>query len=121
MTRLGDRNLGFLFGVLGAVVLVAVGLIDFLGGFVFLALGSGHSAIAAWGRSVVYVIVGLIVGLFAFLGRSGGNDRTLTAGVILVVLAIVGWFALGFAGGVLELLAALFALIAGVLYLLSAR
>jgi hypothetical protein len=117
----GDRNLGFLFGALGAIILIVVGVVDFFGGFVFLALGFGSTALATWARSVILVIVGIIMGLFAGIGRSGGNDRALSAGVILVVLAVVGWFGLGFAGGVLELLAALFALIAGVLYLLSAR
>ncbi|MGA8710313.1 MAG: hypothetical protein WB786_03670 [Thermoplasmata archaeon] len=121
MSSSGDRNLGFLFGALGAVFLVAAGVVDFLGGFVFLAFGLGGHAIGAWDRSLVNVVVGVIVGLFTFVGRSGGKDRAVTAGVILVVLAIVGWLGLGLAGGVLELLGALFALIAGILYLLSAR
>jgi chromate transport protein ChrA len=74
-----------------------------------------------WARSLVLVVVGIVIGMFAVIGRSRRNDRTMAAGVVLVVLAVVGWFGLGFAGGVLELLAALFALIAGVLYLLAAR
>jgi hypothetical protein len=37
------------------------------------------------------------------------------------VLAVVGWLGLGLGGGILELLAALFVLIAGILYILSAR
>jgi len=117
----GDRNLAFLFGALGAILLILDGLIDFVGGVVFLALGFGGHALIAWDRSVIDVVVGLIIGLFAVIGRTGARDRAVAAGVILVVLAIVGWFGLGFAGGVLALLAALFALLSGILYLLSAR
>jgi len=121
MSRLGDRNLGFLFGALGAVILIVAGVIDFFGGFVFLALGLGGHAIGAWDRSLLNVVLGVVIGLFAFVGRSSGNDRTVTAGVLLVVVAIVGWLGLGLAGGILELLGALFARLAGILYLLSAR
>lgn len=119
----GDQNrrIAFLFGVLGAVLLVASGLIDFIGGFVFLALGSGGPAIAAWGRSVVDVVLGLIVGALSLLGRTGPNDRALTAGVVLVVIAIVGWFGLGLANGVLAILAALFCLIGGLIFLVGTR
>ena len=121
MSGARDRNLGFLFGALGAVLLVIAGIIDFFGGFVLLALGLGGHAIGAWDRSFLDVVLGVIIGFFAFVGRAGGNDRTLTAGVLLVVVAVVGWLGLGLAGGILELLAALFALIGGILYLLSAR
>ncbi|HKN06973.1 MAG TPA: hypothetical protein VJ021_05160 [Thermoplasmata archaeon] len=121
MSSSGDRNLGFLFGALGAVILIVAGVINFFGGFVFLALGLGGPALGALTRSVIYVVFGIIIGLFTLIGRSGGNDRTFTAGVVLIVLAVVGWFGLGLANGLLALLAALFALIAGILYLLSAR
>ena len=115
------RGLGLLFGILAALVLILAGLIDFVGGFVFLAFGAGGHALGAWYRSVVYVVVGLLFGLFAVLGRSGAEDRRLAAGVVLVVLAVLGWFGLGFGGEILPLIAALFALIAGILYLLSSR
>ena len=115
------RGLALIFGILGALILVLGGVIDFVGGFVFLALGLGGHALGAWYRSVIYVVVGIVIGLFTVIGRSGGKDRTFTAGVVLIVLAIVGWFGLGLADGLFALLAALFALIAGILYLLSAR
>lgn len=116
-----NRQIAFLFGALGAVLLILSAIIDFVGGFVFLALGSGGPAIAVWGRSLVDVVVGLIVGAFAVFGRSGPSDRTPIAGVVLVVIAIVGWFGLGLANGILALLAELFYLIGGVIFLLSTR
>jgi hypothetical protein len=120
MSSIGNRGLAFLFGILGAVVLVLVGVVDFIGGFVFLALGNGSHALVAWDRSVIYVVVGILLGLFAAIGHSGGRDRRIAAGAVLVVLAFFGWFGLGFAGDLLALLAALFALISGILYLLAA-
>jgi hypothetical protein len=116
-----NRRLALLFGVLAAILLIASGLIAFIGGFVFLALGFGGPAIAAWGRSVLDVVVGIVVGAFSLIGRSGPGDRALTSGVILIVIAIVGWFGLGLANGILGLLATLFCLIAGLIYLLAAR
>jgi hypothetical protein len=116
-----ERRLAFLFGALAAILLVLVGAIDFVGGFVFLAFGLGGHALGAWARSILVVVVGIIVGAFAFYGSSGPKERAFGAGIILVVLAFVGWFGLGFGGGVLELLAAIFALVSGILYLLSAR
>jgi len=119
----GDQNrrIAFLFGAVAAILLIAEGVVDFVGGFVLLAFGSGNHALGAWARSVIDVVVGVIVGAFALVGRTGASDRAVTAGVILVVLAIVGWLALGLGNGILALLGALFCLIAGILYLLSAR
>lgn len=121
MPASGNERFAFLLGALAAILLVLAGVVDLIGGFVFLAFGLGGHALAVWNRSVIDVVVGIVVGVFAAVGRMGGSDRTLTAGVVLVVLAVVGWFGLGFAGSILELLAALFALLAGILYLLSSR
>ena len=116
-----NRGLAALFGILAALLLVIAGAISFIGGFVSLALGSGSHALGDWGRSVLFVVVGLIVGFFAVLGHSGDRDRTMAAGIVLVVLAVVGWLGLGFAWGFLSLVAALLCLISGILYLVSVR
>lgn len=115
------RRLAFLFGIIGALLLVLAGLIDFVGGFVFLALGAGWHALGAWYRSIVYVVVGFLIGLFSAVGRSGSDDSRIAAGAILIVLSLVGWLGLGFAGELLALLAALFALIGGILFLVPHR
>jgi len=117
----GERNLGFLFGGLGALLLVVAGVLDFFGAFVSIALGFGHPALGLFTRSVIDVIVGLLVGLFALYGRSVDRDRTFSAGVVLIVLAVVGWFGLGLGADIVGLLGALFALIGGILYVLSRR
>ena len=115
------RKIAFLFGLLSAVLLIVAGTIDLIGGFIFLVIGSGSHALRAWAEWVVYVVVGVVIGLFAAIGRGPGNDRAMASGVVLLVIAVVGWLGLGLANGVLALLAALFCLIAGILYLLSIR
>ncbi|HYB79781.1 MAG TPA: hypothetical protein VEG66_08515 [Thermoplasmata archaeon] len=115
----GNRGIAFMFGVLGAILLIVAAAADFIGGFVLLAFGSGGHALGAWGRSVIDIVMALLVGLFSVFGRSGDRERTLAAGVVLVVLAFVGWFALGLAGEILALVGVLFALIAGILFLVT--
>lgn len=117
----GDRRLGMVFGVLGAVLLVAAAVVRFFVGVLFLATGHGIDALGSVNDAVIFLVVGLVIGFFAILGRSRGNDRSLVAGVILVVLAIVGWFALGFGSSVLAILGAIFTLIAGILFLVAGR
>lgn len=114
-----NRRIAFLFGALGAILLIIGAAADFIGGFLFLATGAGGHALGAWGRSVVDIVVALLVGLFAVFGRSGDRERTLAAGVVLVVLAFVGWFALGLVGEIFALIGVLFALIAGILFLVA--
>jgi len=115
------RKIAFLFGLVSAVLLIVAGTIDFIGGFIFLALGSGSHALRAWADWVLLVVVGVVIGLFAAIGRGPGNDRAMASGVVLIVVAIVGWLGLGLGNGVLALLGALFCLIAGILFLVSIR
>jgi len=121
MTADSDRRLGLLFGVIGAVLLVVAAVVRFLLGVVFLATGHGYLGLGSLGESVLYLVVGLIVGFFAVLGRSRGTDRSLAIGIILIVLAIVGWLALGFGNSILALLGAVFTLISGILFLVAGR
>ena len=119
MAGSGNRGLAFVFGALSAIFFILAAAVNFFGGFFFLFAGSGSHALGAWGRSVIDVVVALMVGLFTVLGRSGDHDRTLAAGIILVVLAFIGWFALGLTGEIVALVGVLFALVAGILYLVS--
>jgi hypothetical protein len=117
----GDRRLGFLFGLLGGLLLVLAALVRFLLGVVFLATGHGYLGLGSIGESILYLVLGLVVGLFAFLGRRGPADRALTAGIVLIVLSLVGWLTLGFGGSLLALLGAVFALIAGIVFVVAGR
>ncbi len=121
MSAEGDRRLGVLFGLLGTALIVVDGLVDIIGGAVFLALGRGLRAAGAFDQGLLYLVFGLLVGFFVVLGRSRGEDRSLAAGLVLVVLVIVGWLVLGTASGLLAVLGSVLVLIAGILYLVAGR
>jgi hypothetical protein len=116
-----DRRLGLTFGVIAAALLVVDAFLRLLFGVVLLASGHAHAAAGSVGGAVIFLVVGLLIGLFAVLGRTRDSERSLAAGVILIVLALVGWLALGFGGSLLAILAAVFALIAGILFLVAGR
>ena len=114
------RNIAFLMGLLGALLLILAAVVDFVGGIIFLALNHAtYALVGAWAHSVIFAVVGVVIGLFAVIGRSSSRDGRVGSGVVLVVLAVVGWFGLGFGGELLALLGALFTLLAGILYLVS--
>jgi hypothetical protein len=117
----GDRRIAAIFGVLGAALLVLEGFIDLLRGVVYLAIGRGFGAFGPFDQAVILVVMGLVVGLFALLGRYRSEGRSLVAGVVLIVIAIVGWLGLGFGSGILGLLGTVFVLVSGVVYLVADR
>jgi hypothetical protein len=121
MSATSDHRIASLLGLLGAVLLIVQGILDLLSGVVYLAVGHGARAYGSLDQAVIFVVAGLLVGFFAAIGRMRGEERSLVAGVILIVLALVGWLALGFGSGLLGILAAVLVLIAGVVYLLAGR
>jgi hypothetical protein len=121
MTSSDDRRIAFILGILAAIFLLVSALIHFVVGVGGLVTGSGRYALGSFGSSVVDIVVAILIGFFALLGRAPGNDRSVAAGVVLIVLAIVGWAALGFGGELFALLAAVLALISGVLFLVAGR
>jgi hypothetical protein len=120
MTDTSTRRLGFLFGILAAVLLVLAAVFQFVLGVVFLTTGRAVGGLSSLGSAIVLVVVALLIGFFAFLGRSRSADYPLVAGIVLIVIAVVGWL-WGFGGGLFGVLAGLFALIAGILFLVSGR
>ena len=110
-----------IFGLLGAALLVVDGLLRAVGGVVALAIGHPARAVGAWEGSVLFLVVGFLVAFFALIGRAGTGERGVASGVVLVVLAVVGWLLLGLGGGLLGVIGSLFVLIGGVLFLAAAR
>jgi len=114
-----NRRLGFLFGLLGAILLLLAALIALVGGLAEAVVGHDvfRGATAAIGGFVVDLVLALLLGFFALIGSRRSGDMRSASGVILILLALVIWLLIG--GGVLLLLAGLMALIAGVLLLLA--
>ena len=116
---LTERTLGFGFGIAGAVLVAISALVRFVGGFVDAALGHGTSAVDAWGGAFVFLVLAAVTGLFAYLGYRRWSARPFTAGVVLVVVSVVSWAALGVDGSVLALVGVFLALVGGLLYMLT--
>jgi hypothetical protein len=116
-----DRRIAFVLGAIAAILLLVDALLHFIAGIALLITGATHPGVGSIGSSVIEIVVALLIGAFAYFGRTRGGDRSVAAGVVLIVLAIVGWLALGFGGSLLALLAAILALVAGVLFLAAGR
>ncbi len=110
-----------IFGLIAATLLILAALLRFLAGIVFAVSGRGFLALGSLDGAVILLVLGLLIGFFAILGRSREADRSIAAGVLLVVLAVVGWLALGFGNSLLAILGAVFTLISGILFLVVGR
>lgn len=121
MSGSSNRSIGFLFGLVGAALIVLEGFIDFLRSAFFLAIGHPLVAVGAFTASILFVVLGVVLALFVFLGRARRRERALASGVVLVVIALLGLLVLGFANTILGLLGAIFVLISGLLYIVETR
>ncbi len=119
MEQATEREVGHLFGLIGGVLVAAGGLFAVAYGVANLAIGHLAAGSASLGAAVVLFVVGGLIFLFAHLAEHGWKDRALASGVMLAVLAIVAWVALGFGANFLALIGGIFALLAGILYLIG--
>jgi hypothetical protein len=116
-----DRRLGMILGLLGAALIVLDGVLRAIAGTIILVIGSQGHALGLWAQAILLLVVGFLMGFFALLGRSRGSDRSLTSGVVLVVLVIAGWLVLGLTNGILSLVGSLLVLVGGILFLFAGR
>lgn len=119
MSELTEQRLGYGFGLLGGVLIALGGLVSLLIGAADLILGRPLGALGAASEAVVLFVVGGLAIFFAWLGRHEWSSRPLAGGILLVVLAVLGWIVVGVAGDLLALIGSLFVFLAGVLYLLE--
>jgi hypothetical protein len=116
MTDLTESRLGWGFAVLGAA-LIAVGAIIALVTAVADLVGRHGGAAAGQGATaLVLFVVGALAFFFAYLGHRSWSDRPVVTGILLIVIAVVGWAALGLGANVVALIGGLFVFLAGVLY-----
>lgn len=114
-----ERTIGHLFGLAGGLLIVVGGLVAGIFGIANLALGHVFGAAGAFAEAVVLFVVGALVLLFAHLGEHAWKDRPLATGVMLVLLAVIGWAVLGMGANLLAIVGGILALLAGVLYLIE--
>ena len=119
MANLTEQRLGFGFGILGGGLVVLAGVVRLITGMIQLASGRAFGGLNSETEAVVLFVVGGLAMLFAFLAHYEWKDRPIVGGVLLVVLAALGWGALGLGSDVIALIGAIFVLLAGVLFLLG--
>jgi len=119
MESLTERALGHLFGLIGGALIIVGGVVAASVGIGDMILGRALSAAGALGEATVLAVVGVLVLLFAYLGEHEWRDRPVASGVLLALLALIGWGTLGLGGSVLALVGGIFALLAGALYLIG--
>jgi hypothetical protein len=119
MSDLTERKLGWGFGLLGGVLIMAGAVVSAGVGTFDLATGRFAGALIAGSAAILLFAVGALALFFSYLAHRSWNDKPLIAGILLVVIAAIGWGVTGFGGSVIALLGALFVFLAGLLFLLE--
>ncbi len=119
MTELTEPRLGYGFGLLGGALIGLGGVVSLIVGAVELVRGRPFGAIGAAGNAVVLFVVGGLAMFFAWLARHDWRARPFASGVLLAVLAVVGWVIVGLDTSLLALVGSLLVFLAGVLFLIE--
>ena len=119
MTNLTERRLAYGFGLLGGALIALGGLVALVLSVFDLALGRFVGSLSAGSDAVVLFVVAGLALVFAYLAHRAWKDRPIVSGVLLVVIAAIGWGVLGLGSSVLALVGAIFVFLAGILYLVE--
>lgn len=119
MTDLTERKLGWGFGLLGGLLIAVGAIVSVFVGTIDLASGRVGGALYAGSEAILLFAIGALALFFSYLAHRPWSDRPIVAGILLVVIAVIGWGATGFGGSVIALLGALFVFLAGLLFLLQ--
>jgi len=114
-----ERTLGHLFGLVGGLLIGLGGLVALVSGLANLALDHLTAAAGSLSAAIVLWVVGGLVIVFSHFGEHAWQDRPSSTGVLLIVLAVVGWAGLGVGSNLVALLGGLLTLVGGILYLIE--
>jgi hypothetical protein len=118
-TNLTERKLGWGFGLLGAALIIIAALISIVYSIGDMVAGRSMLATNYGAEALLLFVVGALALFFAYLGQKAWSDQPIVSGVLLVVIAAVGWGVLGFGANIIALIGTMFVLLAGVLYLIG--
>ena len=119
MAEWTEQRLAYGFGLLGAGLIALGGLVTLVTGAADLALGHPLGALGAVSAAIVLLVVGGLAGFFAWIGRHDWSDRPLASGILLIVIAVLGWAVVGIDASLLALIGSLFVFLAGILFVLA--
>ncbi len=119
MAEWTEQRLGYGFGLLGAGLIALGGLVGLVTGAADLALGHPLGALGAVSAAIVLLVVGGLAGFFAWIGRHDWSGRPMASGILLIVIAVIGWAVVGIDASLLALIGSLFVFLAGILFVLE--
>jgi hypothetical protein len=119
MSELTEERIGYGFGLLGGLLFLAGALVAAFAGVFFAVTGHPYGTLGAWSAALVLTVLGLVAMFFAYVGHRNWSGHTAVAGVLLLVVALLGWAVSGFGVNVLALIGDIFVLFAGLLYLVQ--
>ena len=114
-----EQRLGYGFGLLGGALIILGGLVSLILGLADFVTGHLIGAVNADSQAIVLFVVGGLAAFFAWLGHREWSTHPLSAGVLLVALALIGWLAVGVGANVIGLVGALLVFLAGILFVLD--
>lgn len=117
MSNLTERRLGYGFGLLGGGLILLGSFVSLLVGVADLALRHPYGAVTSVSLAAVLFVVGGLALFFTWLARHDWENRPMVGGIMMVVIAAVGWAFLGLGANVVSVVGALFVLLGGVLFL----
>lgn len=119
MSENSEQRLGYVFGLLGALLIGLGALVAVLMGAAEAITGRTVAAFNSESAAVVWFVVAGLAAAFAWMGRRQWSSRPLTSGVLLIAVAVVGWAVVGVSSSLLAVIGSLFVFLAGLLYLLE--
>lgn len=114
-----EKGIGYGFGLLGGLLIALGAVVAFAVGTANAIIGHPMAAVSMLSESIVLLVVGALAVFFAYLGAHAWRDRPITSGVMLVVIALLGWGLLGLGSNVIALVGAILVFLAGILYLVE--
>ncbi len=119
MAEMTEQRLGYGFGLVGGALIALAGVVSLVVAAIVAVAGHPFGAASAAGGAIVLFVVGGLAMFFAWLARHDWSGRPFASGVLLVLLAIVGWVVVGLDASLLALVGSLFVFLAGVLFLIE--
>src|SRR5208282_2648751 len=118
MSDLTELRLGWGFSLLGGVLIMVGAVVSALVGTDDLAMGRFAGALGAGSEAILLFVVGALTLFVGYLAHRTWNDEPIVAGILLVVIAEIGWGVASLGSDFFGLLGALFVFLAGLLFLL---
>jgi hypothetical protein len=119
MTTLTERSLSYGFGLLGGLLFLLAAAVSLAVGTADLVLGHMIGAMNSGSLAVLYVVVGGLALLFAYLGHAEWSARPVLTGIVLIAISLIGWAILSVGPNLAAVLGAIFVFLAGLMTLAS--